>query len=143
MHKCKYFKVEELASPLVYSVWGEQSWMFFNPDLLKELDLIRLHWGRGIIINNWHNNGNLSQCGLRSNQDPIVKEKKSLYLSAHCLACGFDLHDVKGNNRGLFNLCYDLIQQGKLKHFKRLENFEKTPTWVHIDSFQSNKIVFN
>lgn len=142
MYKCKYFNIKELVSKNVHSVWEEQAWMFFDENILKDLDIIRMNWGRPIIINNWASGGNLSQCGLRSNIDPLVKEKKSLYLSAHCMGKGFDLHDINGSNRSLFNLCYDLIQQGRLKSFKRLERFENTPTWVHIDSFQSNKIVF-
>ena len=142
MQKCKYFNIKELVSNNVYSVWGEQAWMFFDPDVLNDLDTIRQQWGRGIIINNWSSGGNLSQCGLRSNIDPIVKEKKSLYLSAHCMSKGFDLHDTKGSNKALFQLCYDLIEQKKLKKFKRLENISNTPTWVHIDCFQSDRIIF-
>ena len=85
MYKCQYFSIKELVSPIVYQKWGEQSWMFFNPDILQDLDTIRETWGSSIVINNWASGGNLKQCGLRSNMDELVKSKKSLYLSAHCL----------------------------------------------------------
>ena len=143
MYKCKYFKIQELVSPVVYNKWGDMAWMFFNPEVLKDLDTIRETYGSPIVINNWSVGGNLRQCGLRSNMDEMVKAKKTLYLSAHCLACGFDLHASNGNNKSLWQHCYNLILNKKLKMFKRLENLKDTPTWTHCDAFQTNSgIVF-
>ena len=142
MYKCKHFKIQELVSPIVYSQWGDKAWMFFDEDFLKDLDTIREHWDRAIIVNNWAKGGNLKQCGLRSNLDDLVKNKKTLYLSAHCMGKAVDMHDTKGSNKALFNLVYNLIEQKKLKKIKRLENLINTPTWVHADQFQADKIVF-
>ena len=145
MYKCQFFPIKELVSPIVYKRWGEQSWMFFDKEVLKELDYIRETYKSPIIINNWANGGTLKQCGLRSNLDEITKNntlKNNLYLSAHCLSKGFDLHDKYGNHQKLFNHVYNLIRTKKLKKFKRLENFNNTFTWVHVDCFQSNNIVF-
>ena len=142
MHKCKHFKIQELVSPIVYSQWGDKAWMFFDEDFLKDLDTIREHWDRAIIVNNWAKGGNLKQCGLRSNLDDLVKNKKTLYLSAHCMGKAVDMHDTKGSNKALFNLVYNLIEQKRLKKIKRLENLVNTPTWVHADQFQADKIVF-
>ena len=142
MYKCQYFSIQELVSPVVYNKWGQQAWMFFDEDVLRELDLIRDNLGAPIIINNWHKGGNLKQCGLRSNMDELVKNKKTLYLSAHIMGKAFDLHNGFGNHRKLYNVIYDLIKKGKLKKFKRLENFNNTITWVHCDCFQSDVIVF-
>ena len=143
MYKCKYFKIQELVSPIVYNKWGDMAWMFFNPEVLKDLDTIRETYGSPIIINNWTRGGSLKQCGLRSNMDEMVKAKKILYLSAHCLACGFDLHASNGNNKSLWQHCYNLILNKKLKMFKRLENLKDTPTWTHCDAFQTNSgIIF-
>lgn len=142
IYKCEHFGIKELVSPIVYNKWGEQAWMFFNPLVLEDLDTIRETWGSSIIINNWATGGNLKQCGLRSNMDDMVKAKKTLYLSAHCLACGFDLHAGNGLNNKLWSHCYQLILHKKLKTFKRLEDLKLTTGWVHIDSFQSNQIIF-
>lgn len=142
MYKCQYFNIKELVSPIVYERWGEQAWMFFDEDVLKELDYIRETFGASIIINNWAKGGTLKQCGLRSNMDELVKNKKTLYLSGHVLAKAFDLHASYGNHRKLFEHIYDLIKNKKLKKFKRLENFNNTFTWVHCDCFQSDNIVF-
>lgn len=140
IYHCVFFGIKELVSPIVYEKWGKQAWMFFDEQVLKDLDYIRETYKSPIIINNWNNN--LKQCGLRSNMDEMIKNKKTLYLSAHTMGKGFDLHCAYGHHRKLWQHCYDLISKGKLKAFKRLENIKGTPTWTHIDSFQSNTIIF-
>lgn len=148
IYKCNYFGIKELVSPVVYNQWNNKAFMFFDEEVLKDLDYIRESWGSPIIINNWATGGSLRQCGLRSNLDDIVKQKnasKQLYLSAHCMGKGFDLHDKLGRNLKLYDHVLRLLKQGKLKAFKRLENWEQTYTgggWVHIDCFQTNSIVF-
>ena len=142
MYKCTNFSIKELVSPIVYEKWGEQAWMFFSEDTLRDLDYIRDSYGSSIIINNWARGGTLKQCGLRSNMDDLVKSKKTLYLSAHTMGKGFDLHCFYGHNNKLWQHVYGLISKGKLKSFRRLENLKDTPTWTHADSFQSNTIVF-
>ena len=140
MYKCQYFGIKELVSPIVYDKWKEQAWMFFDENVLQDLDTIRETYGSPIIINNWTNN--LKQCGLRSNMDEMVKSKKTLYLSAHTMGKGLDLHCKYGHKQKLWQHCHNLISQKKLKSFKRLENIKNTPTWVHIDGFQADSIVF-
>lgn len=142
VYRCTHFSIKELVSPIVYEKWGEQAWMFFNPETLKSLDYIRESYGSPIIINNWARGGTLKQCGLRSNMDDLVKNKKTLYLSAHTMGKGFDLHCFYGHNSKLWQHVYGLISKGKLKSFRRLENLKDTPTWIHTDEFQSNTIVF-
>lgn len=148
MYKCYHFGIKELVSPEVYQKFGENAWMFFNEAELEDLDTIRETWKYSIIINNWAWGGTLKQCGLRSNLDQIPRDKtrrEQLYLSAHCMGKGFDLHDKLGRNKKLFEHIYSLILSGKLKAFKRLENWKATSTeggWVHTDSFQANNIIF-
>lgn len=148
MYKCVHFGIKELVSPVVYQKFGEKSWMFFDKAVLEDLDIIRDTWHSSILINNWQWGGSLSQCGLRSNIDQIPKDKtrrEQLYLSAHCMGKAFDLHDKMGRNKKLFEHVYSLILTGKLKAFKRLENWAATSTgggWVHVDSFQAENIIF-
>ena len=148
MYKCRNFGIKELVSPVVYQKFGDGAWMFFSEDVLRDLDTIRDTWGGSIIINNWQWNGTLKQCGLRSNLDQIPKDKtrrEQLYLSAHCMGKAFDLHDRTGRNKKLWEHVYSLILSGKLKAFKRMENWKATSTdggWVHVDSFQANNIIF-
>ena len=145
IYKCKYFGIKELVSPVVYNIWGEQAWMFFKESTLRGLDTIRETYNSPIIINNWASGGTLKQCGLRSNLDDIVFEKTKkdcLYLSAHCMGKGFDLHCKYGHNKKLWQHCYNLESVGKAGDFHRIEALEKTPSWVHVDEFQANKIIF-
>ena len=139
-YRCIYFGIKELVSPIVYDKWKEQAWMFFDENVLRDLDTIRETYGSPIIINNWANG--LKQCGLRSNMDEMVKNKKTLYLSAHTMGKGFDLHCVYGHNNKLWQHCYNLIKSKKLKAFKRLEDIKNTNGWTHADAFQSDNIVF-
>ena len=140
MYKCQYFGIKELVSPIVYDKWKEQAWMFFDENVLQDLDKIRETYGSPIIINNWANG--LKQCGLRSNMDELVKSKKTLYLSAHIRGTAFDLHCFYGHNNKLWQHCYNRIKSKKLQAFKRLENIKNTNGWIHTDAFQSDNIVF-
>jgi hypothetical protein len=142
-YKCQYFGIKELVSKIVYDKFGEQAWMFFDEEIRQDLDTIREANGAGLIINNWSSGGSLSQCGLRTNMDPLVKAKTTLYVSAHCLGKGFDLHDSLGRNQRLWTIVHNLITQKKLKKFCRLENIKSTATWVHVDGYVSDTVVFD
>ena len=131
-YRCIHFSIKELVSPIVYDKWKEQAWMFFEENVLQDLDIIRETYGSPIIINNWAKG--LKQCGLRSNMDEMVKSKKTLYLSAHTMGKGFDLHCAYGHNNKLWQHCYNLIKSKKLKAFNGLEDYKKTNGWVHIQS---------
>lgn len=146
MYRCAYFNIKELVSPIVYNKFGDRSWMFFSPEVLADLDIIRETWGSSIIINDWSWGGNLKQCGLRSNLDQLVKDKtitNNLYISAHMMGKGFDLHDKLNRNPKLYEHIRNLIYKKKLNSFKRLENLANTTGWVHVDSYQTDSgIVF-
>lgn len=142
MKKCRYFDIKELVSKQVYKKFGEQAWMFFGPDEKDDLDTIREANGAGIIINNWATGGTLSQCGFRCNLDPLVISKTNIYCSSHMMGKGFDLHDSLGRNSRLYSIVEELIKHKKLKAFRRLESLNSTPGWVHVDSFDSDQIVF-
>ena len=73
--------------------------------------------------------------------DKMVKDKKSLYCSAHCMGKAFDLHAY--DNIKLFDMIYGMINNGELLAVSRLESRKSTNDgWVHIDTFQTDKIVF-
>ena len=134
VYRCIHFGIKELVSPIVYDKWKEQAWMFFDENVLQDLDTIRETYGHPIIINNWASCGTLKQCGLRSNMDDLVKSKKTLYLSAHIRGTAFDLHCAYGHNNKLWQHCYNLIKSKKLKAFNGLEDYKKTNGWVHVQS---------
>ena len=135
MYKCKHFDVRELVSPQVYNKYGADfCWKFFDEDFLRDLDTIREYHG-SITINNWLYGGKNTQCGFRCNLDPMVKGKKSIYCSAHCMGKAADLHS--SNIKKLYLDVDLLFKQGKLKAIKRIESSESTKYgWCHVDTFQ-------
>lgn len=133
---CKHFKIQELVSPYIYNKFGSLAWIFFDTEVLKDLDRIREYHKMPIIINNWTGSGAFSQCGLRSNIDPLVKNKTTVYCSAHLMGKAFDLHST--NNIKLYEDVKTLIENGTLKAFRRLESPKSTGYgWVHVDSFRT------
>ncbi len=155
MYKCKHFDIKEIVSKIVYDYYtpryGEDFiWGFFQEQALKELDFIREEWERylsgitkykyvskAIVINNWSFGGEFTQRGLRSNLDPMVREKDIPYVSAHCLAIGFDLEPVNKLYTVFHAFLWDLMLKRKLKFFRRLECLKSAPTWGHIDGMNT------
>lgn len=141
VYKCRFFKAQELVSPQVYQKYGEFCWKFFS-DLLKiDLDTIPNYHGHGITINDWVFGGkNYTQCGLRSNLDPLVVSKKTLYCSAHCMAKAFDLHSSYSNYKLYKDIEY-LKEHRMLKAVRRIESRQSTKDgWVHVDEFDTDFI---
>lgn len=77
-----YFDAEELVCDHTYAKWKEQSWQFLDTNYLWALLVIR----RDILKKPMWCNGNAKkQRGLRCNRCQMVRDKTSVYLSAHCL----------------------------------------------------------
>ncbi len=141
MYKCRHFGIKELVSKQVYEyftkLYGESfCWRFFSEQELRDLDTIRDYHGQEIIINNWASGGSFSQCGLRSNVDPLVKSKTTPYCSGHTLGKAFDLHSSDCHK--LYKDVDYLMKNGKLKALKRIESPVSTKYgWCHVDSLQT------
>jgi len=135
----EYFDIKELVDEEVYNRHGEGAWKFFDENLLECLLIIREHFGNPITINNWSFGSRFSQRGLRHNQSPMVKNKKSIYLSAHMMGKAFDFN-IEGVTPN------DVREWIKTHPEKfpckvRLErNLKGSPiNWVHLDVFQEAK----
>lgn len=127
-----YFKIYELVDEQVYNKYGEFAWNFFRSELLETLLFIRQYFDKPIIINNWKKGGKFSQRGYRSNLSYMVKDKKNLYCSAHCLGAGVDF-DIK--DYSALEVREILLQiQDKLPHPIRLED---GVNWVHLDVYNN------
>lgn len=129
--KSRYFTIEELVSDNVYRKYGDKSWEFIDIRLIETIDKLREVFNKPITINNWKWGGSLKQRGLRANKDEIVVNKKDYYISQHCLGKAVDFN-VKGLSS---KEVYDFILENKDKfpYITRIEDINKTPTWVHID----------
>lgn len=157
LFKCKSFNLRELVSKIVYDYYvpkyGENFlWLMFPEQALRELDTIRMEWGkycnnvpelkgtsRSIFINTWWFDGAMTQRGFRSNIDPMVKAKRTPYLSAHCFFKAFDLEPQNKAYQQFYDFVWGLMQSGKLKFFKRLESGKVTVPkgYIHIDGMET------
>lgn len=138
MEKSKYFKIQELVCPDVYKKYGEQAWMFIDPELIETLDIIREKvLCQPMVVNNWINGGSYTQRGLRCNLCQLVKDKTmvgKLYLSAHNFGKAIDA-TVQGMSaedaRKLI-----IKNQILLPHPIRLED---GVSWLHLDVYDADK----
>lgn len=123
-----YFNIKELVCKEVADKHGEKAWAFFDPRLLETLLFIRGNLGKPITINTWASGGSYSQRGYRCNLCSLVKEKKTLYCSAHMRGMAVDF-DVKG-------MSAEAVRQWLINNAYRLPypiRLEKDTTWVHVD----------
>lgn len=127
------FNIKELVCRHCYNKFNDNSWQFISTELLNTLYVLRyVIFKKPITVNNWHKEGPLSQRGLRCNQCDLVKNKKDIYLSAHCLGKAVDF-----NVRGLSATeVYEIIKKNihKFKYPIRLE--KNANSWTHIDVYQ-------
>lgn len=139
------FDIRELVCPHCYKTFGDSSWQFLSTQILSTLYTLRYKiFQQPIIINNWHKGGKYDERGLRCNMCSLVKNKKTIYLSAHILGMALDFN--------VGTLTSDEVSQvirynsHRFEYPIRLE--KKTQGWNHIDCYQpvgSNKnlIEFN
>lgn len=128
-----HFKLYELVDKATYQQYGSKAWMFFDDAYLQDLDTARNIWGSGLIINNWFNGGNRTQSGLRHNKSPLVTVKTKIYLSGHMMGRAFDLVPSNKKYKDFWNCMWESILAKKFQKFIRIEKFEYTPTWCHLD----------
>ncbi len=139
----KYFDVRELVGEEVYQAHSDRAWQFLDTNLLHCLLLIREGIGKPITVNTWMNGGSLSQRGLRSNVQSIVKDrtaKNKLYLSAHCMGKAVDF-DVKGMTADEVRT-WIIWNNPQFPCPIRLEQIDtktgRSITWVHLDVFPND-----
>ena len=78
----RYFAISELVCDHTFQRFGEKAWQFLDTDFLHALLIIR----RDILQAPMTcNTKTMRQRGLRCNMCELVREKKSVYLSAHIL----------------------------------------------------------
>lgn len=129
------FDIKELVCPHCYSKFGEQSWMFLDTALLSTLYALRF-----IILDSpmLINQGMLTQRGLRCNLCSLVKEKKSIYLSAHCQGKAVDFSCP---NLTILEIKKKIREnKDKFEYPVRLES--NTSTWCHIDVYNPDSRTF-
>ena len=134
-----YFDIKELVDEETFRRHGENAWQFICPMLQETMLILRENLGRSITVNNWPFGGGLTQRGLRHNRSEIVKDKVSMYLSAHMMGKALDF-DVKGLTAKQVRE-WIVVNEHLFPYKIRLEKkFRgKEITWVHLDVFQNEK----
>ena len=121
------FELQEFVDPIIYRMRGDKSIELLDPKIIQIAEFIRGHFGAPVIINNWHNNGQYSESGLRR-FDCCTGAKYSQHKYGRAI-------DVK--IKGVTD--YEEIRNEIRKNFALfrlvgLTTIERgTPTWLHCD----------
>ena len=129
----KYFGIHELVGSRTFKKYGDRAWRFFGTNALHALLIVRENIDAPITVNS----GNREQRGLRTNIQPLVRDKaerNQLYISAHILGRAFDF-DVKDMTAEQVRDW--IVENEELFPFKiRLED---GVSWVHMDDIDEEK----
>jgi hypothetical protein len=130
MTKSKYFRIEELVPPETFKAMGEQAWQLIDEPMITLLDALREHFGKPIIINNWHNGGSYKYRGFRPKGCKVGKETGEHYKKP-LNAVDFNVigkSDWAVKSEIMFNQAKFLALG-----LTRIESTEVATTWTHID----------
>lgn len=128
----KFFDIEELVCDHTFAKWGEKAWQFLDTDFLHCLLIIR----RDIIKKPMYANGRFAhQKGLRCNRCQLVREKNTVYLSAHILGKAVDLVTT--------GMTADQVRE-QIKANQNLLpcniRMEKGVSWLHFDTLNQSGV---
>jgi len=127
MKVSEHFDLKELVHPSIHNhkAIGVRSIDFINSMTGPVLEDIRSDFGP-VTINNWHIGGNFKSSGLRPPNGSVGAE-----FSAHRFGTGFDL---KFRDHGPEYVYFHILNnQDRYPHILRMENAERTVTWLHIE----------
>lgn len=124
-YTCKYFKLEELVYPEVFTSRGVRCWELLNAKLLITLDNLWQRFG-ALGVNSWNSGGALHESGLRP-----WNTLTGAVWSMHKYGCAADLHP-----KGISPLEMQreiLAHPDAFPHLTCMEDAAKTVTWLHVD----------
>lgn len=140
MYKCKHFTIKELVNPDVLKQIGEMTaWAVFDERILRMADAIREKYGACTV-----NASGLVDCGLR---DP--QSKTGAKYSMHKVGRALDLHirsiELKhaGDKAAKIKAYNQVREELMLSHQFDVLNFEHNISWLHIDTGNRPKRLFN
>lgn len=127
------FKIQELVCKHCYDTFKDKAWQFLSTEILSTLYTLRYEiFNCPIVINTWAMKGTYSQRGLRCNRCSLVKDKKTIYLSAHQLGKALDFNVEGYTTEEVYQKIRDNVD--KFKYPIRIET--NSTTWNHIDCYQ-------
>jgi hypothetical protein len=132
----KYFRIDELVCEHTLERFGVGAWKFLNAQALETLLVLRTKILKVPFI---INTKAAHQRGLRCNLCPLVKDKKTQYLSGHVLGCAFDVLSKEMTAAQMRTL---IVQNKDLLPYPI--RMEAGVTWLHFDLLtdSDDKITF-
>ena len=139
MKVSEHFDLRELVHPDIFNKIGARALDFLNCNAILTLEDLRDNFGP-ITVNNDHLGGSYKDSGLRMPKGTVGAE-----LSSHRFGTGFDLKFKDHKPEEVY--FHILNNQGIYPYISRMENAERTVTWLHVE-FCTNKhegeiIIFN
>lgn len=131
MRTCIYFKIHELVPPEVYKEKGEKAWELLDSRLLKQLDLLRIHFGP-MTVNNYYWGGTREWSGLRTPVSPYYSpySQHTFGRAADCLFKNFTAEDVR----------QEILKRRNEEWCKYINSLELNVSWLHFDVRNCNRI---
>jgi hypothetical protein len=145
MYKAKYYSIKELVHPSFLGTNPDTLWKIFDERLLKMADKIRDKYGPCTV-----NANGLTDCGLRR-----MDSGTGASFSAHKFGRALDLHirsiELEAGKipdptmRKKFKIKeYNKVRENlMINHEFDILNFEHGIHWLHVDTFNRDKRLFN
>jgi len=128
MEVSKNFILQEFIHKHTYDTFQDNSIWFIDNRIITIAQAIRDHFGKPMLINDWHLQGRLNNRGFRP-PGSDVGAKLSQHRFGRALdfnVLGLDVrevyHEIKGDD-------YFFKELG----ITAMENIKNTPSWVHVD----------
>lgn len=134
MYVPKHFKTYELVPKVVFDKYADLAIQFLSPDILIAADNLRDIFGP-CWVNNWHEGGKIDSAGLRPPNDTT-----GAMWSAHRQGKALDLKFMQATPEEVRLWIRGHVDDPRIGGINRVEL--DTPTWVHIDSYNVNRIVW-
>lgn len=145
MYKAKHYSLKELVHPAFLGTNPDILWKIFDERLLKMADKIRDKYGPCTV-----NANGLTDCGLRR-----MDSGTGASFSAHKFGRALDLHirsiELEAGKipdptmRKKFKIKeYNKVRENlMINHEFDILNFEHGISWLHVDTFNRDKRLFN
>lgn len=123
----EFFELEELVDKPYIDRFGGQCIGLLDMSLTRCIDRLRKAVGP-LTINDWHKGGRFRESGGRTPYTPTGAK-----FSMHRFLMAYDLKPQAITVAELYN--HIVHYQTLYPEIRRIENPEKTPSWLHVDSF--------
>lgn len=124
----QYFDLREFVPPEIWGRYGEKSIWFVDPKVFAIASAYREFFGVPVIVNTWHNGGQLTYRGYRPPDTKI-----GATFSQHRFGRAFDCHFVGLTVQEAYKRICDNFAPFAAVGLTTLEDVAHTPTWLHSD----------